>query len=242
LVELLVVLAIIATLASLLLPALSRARLAARSAHCTGNLRQVGLALSLYIGEENVYPLATADDGLGNWQRVLRPYAHSNIFFCPEQVQVADEYVKMFSFPSHRMPLHYGYNYRGTARQNAPPQNLGLGGDAIKQDHRVYRQPMPETRVKTASQMIAVGDGGVSISIPALWPTTPPYSDLLHVIFPYTAESIGCPAVGQWHNGGANMLFCDGHVEHRKQTAWTVASDETRRLWNNDNLPHPETW
>jgi len=60
LIELLVVIAIIAILASLLLPALSRARIAARTAHCKSNLHQVGVALAIYVGGEDVYPLATA--------------------------------------------------------------------------------------------------------------------------------------------------------------------------------------
>lgn len=100
LVELLVVIAIIAVLAALLLPVLSRARPAARNAHCISNLPQVGIALCLYVGEANAYPLAAATDGLGNWQRVLRGYADSNVFYCAERVWIADKYVKMFSFPS----------------------------------------------------------------------------------------------------------------------------------------------
>jgi prepilin-type N-terminal cleavage/methylation domain-containing protein/prepilin-type processing-associated H-X9-DG protein len=48
LVELLVVLALIAVLAGLLLPALARARAAAHTARCTSNLRQLGLATQFY--------------------------------------------------------------------------------------------------------------------------------------------------------------------------------------------------
>lgn len=60
LVELLVVIGVIALLASLLLPALVRGKESARAAKCMSNLRQIGIALRVHVHDhEDLMPMMT---------------------------------------------------------------------------------------------------------------------------------------------------------------------------------------
>ena len=242
LVELLVVLAIVALLASLLLPALSSAARKARAVACASNLRQLAVSLHLYLGEGSVFPLATTGSGLGSWQRPLRAGSGPEVLFCPERIRAADEYVALFQFPARRILPHYGYNYLGAVRRNPPTHNLGLGGDFVWGDTGGHYVPTPESRVAAPSELIAIGDSDASLLFNLDPESVPSYADLLHIAFPHEVPLLRRPGIGQWHNAGAYMLFVDGHTAFAKQSDWAKEDPEARRLWNSDNQPHPETW
>ena len=79
--------AIIAILASLLLPALARAKEKAKAAQCINNLNQIGKATFLYAGEfEGKVMLDTLIPGTNSWGTVLATNTDAtapNSFVCP---------------------------------------------------------------------------------------------------------------------------------------------------------------
>src|SRR6266404_5673766 len=90
LIELLVVIAIIAILTAMLLPGLARGKASAQSAACKVNLRQMSLAMKMYLDDARRYPFVTyfTNGALGiEWVDLLRPYyplAWTNhSFHCP---------------------------------------------------------------------------------------------------------------------------------------------------------------
>jgi prepilin-type N-terminal cleavage/methylation domain-containing protein/prepilin-type processing-associated H-X9-DG protein len=142
LIELLVVVAIIAILAAMLLPALSRSKLAARRIVCANHLKQLNLAAAMYIGDfEGYYP--SSNNPQLRWPEALRSsYDNLNLLVCPDDGSVAG-------------------SANNSLSADVAPRSFLINGwndyfDALPQP--VAAEIMPETVVHLPSETIVFGE------------------------------------------------------------------------------------
>lgn len=235
LIELLVVIAIIALLAAMLLPALRWAKEAGKSAVCKSNLRQMGIALTLYGDDYNHFPYIINDPQRLVWFTQIGEYlGMGSWFLCPSYRYEISHRWLWGVFYSRNC---YAYNGFGTAarftqwRTSGATNVLGLGGSVLKKD--MPPLPVKVSRIRAPSDMLAIGDS---------------------LVFRLTPESEHgittlqlCPSdtfrkQTPRHGKGINIVMVDGHVEFVSLKKLGARTPQARRRWNNDNRPHPETW
>jgi prepilin-type N-terminal cleavage/methylation domain-containing protein/prepilin-type processing-associated H-X9-DG protein len=250
LVELLVVIAILALLASMLLPALQRAKSSAWAAKCKSNLRQVGIGLTLYVGDFQAYPFdfgvprgGNNSYGLERWPGLVRPYVENHsedehaesVMECPSKEGARQQSGKVII----DFDRGYGVNAFGyETGRGGPLHGLAGTGDQSNLMSGSIR-PTRDAEVLVPADMIAVADGtgnGPTNSVLA-GPTLLSRVDPTVVMNPDPMPEI--LYARQRHHGRVNVTFCDGHVaEFGLSALFLDASDVALSRWNKDHQPH----
>ncbi len=139
LIELLVVAAIIAILAALLLPALARAKAQARATSCMSELKQLGIGVAFYEGD-NFDALPETSHQKASWVGMLAVYGLTNVYICPNDT---NKPARNFSYAINDFltPNPYGaatLDFSNLKSIPGPSETVHLAearGDYIGSDH-----------------------------------------------------------------------------------------------------------
>ncbi|MGC8977218.1 MAG: prepilin-type N-terminal cleavage/methylation domain-containing protein [Candidatus Ratteibacteria bacterium] len=189
----LVVVAIIAILAAMLLPALSKARERARTAICMNNLKQIGLAVILYTEDYDGW-LVTAP-GTGNMVPAYLVYASYGVKYIPPN---------LLSCPSDRIKNYYPYSY-------LKGNNL-----SYRFSYRMfaYRPSAPPADLLPVKMSMLKKPEKDPLACDSEWTTgsMPYYGQAYYISEAFTSDYSLYPP--NRHERRFNVVFADGHVEN----------------------------
>lgn len=200
LIELLTVISIIAILAALLLPALNRAREKARESSCKNNLKQIGLLVSFYNGDNDGYNIIGNFDGILLWWNYADAYLRN---------KTASEIVSDgFASPIMRCPTQ---KYDDGYALNLPKPGSSYSYNTHVSNSRGWPTFSKINHVKNVSTRMLIGDGYLGpgktyIDYTWGWDKTGGIGSSTVTI--YRMQTL--------HSRGANYLWMDGHVEGRR--------------------------